>query len=144
MTLRPSDTWVFFREKAENMNKNIIINGNYLNEIKAIPSDSINLIFADSPYYMRTTGKLFRPDGTVFQGYNDDWDKFETLEEYKEFTFEWLNDCYCILKPNGSMWIIGGMQCIYTIGYMIQEVGFYLINNIVWHKNNLTANFMGI
>ncbi len=92
---------------------------------------------------MRTTGKLLRPDGTVFQGCDDDWDKFETLEEYKKFTFEWLNACYRILKPNGSMWVIGGMQCIYTIGYIMQEVGFYLINNIVWHKNNPTPNFMG-
>ena len=111
--------------------------------MKVIPSKSIDLIFADPPYYMRTTGKLLRPNGTVFQGCNDDWDKFEKLEEYKKFTFEWLNDCYRILKPNGSIWIIGGMQCIYTIGYIMQKVGFYLINNIVWHKNNPTPNFMG-
>ena len=64
------------------MDRNIIINGNCLDEMKAIPSNSIDLIFADPPYYMRTTGKLLRPDGTLFQGCDDDWDKFETLEEY--------------------------------------------------------------
>ena len=125
------------------MDKNIIINGNCLDEMKAIPSNSIDLIFADPPYYMRTTGKLLRPNGTVFQGCNDDWDKFETMEEYKKFTYQWLNACYRIVKQNGSIWVIGGMQCIYTIGYIMQEVGFYLINNIVWQKNNPTPNFMG-
>ena len=125
------------------MDRNIIINGNCLDEMKAIPSNSIDLIFADPPYYMRTTGKLLRPNGTVFQGCNDDWDKFETMEEYKKFTYQWLNACYRIVKQNGSIWVIGGMQCIYTIGYIMQEVGFYLINNIVWQKNNPTPNFMG-
>ncbi len=125
------------------MDKNVIINGNSLNEMNKMESNSIDLIFADPPYYMRTEGKLVRPDGTLFQGCNEEWDKFETIEEYKKFTYQWLSACHRMLKPNGSMWVIGGMQCIYTIGYIMQEIGFYLINNIVWHKNNPTPNFMG-
>ena len=117
MTLRPSDTWAFFYEKrSENMNKNIIINGNCLNEMNKIESNSIDLIFADPPYYMRTTGKLIRPNGTPFQGCNDEWDKFETLEEYKRFTYQWLSACHRIIKPNGSIWIIGGMQWCDSLG----------------------------
>jgi len=125
------------------MNKNVIINGNCLNEMKIIPSNSIDLIFADPPYYMRTEGILNRPDGTVYKGCNDDWDKFETIEEYKKFTYQWLSACYRILNPNGSIWVMGGMQCIYTIGYIMQEVGYWFINNVIWHKKNPTPNFRG-
>lgn len=123
--------------------KSMIINGNSIEEMKKFEENSIDLIFADPPYWMRVEGVLKRVEGTDFDGCMDAWDQFESLEDYEAFTREWLCECYRILKPNGSIWVIGGMQCIYTIGAIMQEIGYWLINDIVWHKKNPTPNFKG-
>lgn len=120
-----------------------IINGNSIEEMKKMPDNSIDLIFADPPYWMRTDGVLHRVEGTEYNGCNDDWDKFSTLDDYSAFTKRWLTECYRILKPNGSIWVIGGMQCIYTIGGIMQDLGYWIINDVIWHKKNPTPNFMG-
>ncbi|MGX2985208.1 DNA methyltransferase [Helicobacter sp. 23-1048] len=112
--------------------------------LKAIPNDSIDLIFADPPYWMRVEGTLKRPEGSDFSGCDDLWDnQFNSTQDYSDFTRAWLTECRRILKPNGSIWIIGAMQCIYTIGGIMQDLGFWFINDIVWHKSNPTPNFMG-
>lgn len=123
--------------------ESIIINGNSIEEMKKLEENSIDLIFADPPYWMRVEGVLKRVEGTDFDGCMDAWDQFESLEDYEAFTKEWLRECYRILKPDGSIWVIGGMQCIYTIGAIMQEIGYWLINDIVWHKKNPTPNFKG-
>lgn len=124
--------------------KNIIIQGNCLEEMKKIPSNSVELIFADPPYWMRVEGTLKRPEGTNFDGCDDEWDNsFTDNQDYSQFTQEWLSECQRILSKNGSIWVIGGMQCIYTIGSIMQELGFWFINDVVWHKSNPTPNFMG-
>ncbi|MBQ8686102.1 MAG: site-specific DNA-methyltransferase [Clostridia bacterium] len=120
-----------------------IINGETLNEMQKMPAKSIDLIFADPPYWMRTEGVLKRVEGTDYNGCADGWDQFNSLEEYEEFTRKWLTECYRVLKPNGSIWVIGGMQCIYTIGAIMQQLGYWIINDVVWHKKNPTPNFMG-
>lgn len=86
---------------------------------------------------------LKRVEGTNYNGCADGWDQFNSLEEYEEFTRKWLTECYRVLKPNGSIWVIGGMQCIYTIGAIMQQLGYWIINDVVWHKKNPTPNFMG-
>lgn len=123
--------------------ESMIINGNSIEEMKKLEENSIDLIFADPPYWMRVKGVLKRVEGTDFDGCMDAWDQFESLEDYEAFTKEWLRECYRILKPDGSIWVIGGMQCIYTIGAIMQEIGYWLINDIVWHKKNPTPNFKG-
>ena len=120
-----------------------IINGETLNVMRQMPAKSIDLIFADPPYWMRTEGMLKRVEGTNYNGCADGWDQFNSLEEYEEFTRKWLTECYRVLKPNGSIWVIGGMQCIYTIGAIMQQLGYWIINDVVWHKKNPTPNFMG-
>lgn len=122
---------------------NVIINGNSIEEMSKIESNSIDLIFADPPYWMRVSGVLNRVEGTKFNGCDDDWDQFASLDDYEDFTIKWLTNCYRILKPNGSIWVIGGMQCIYTIGAIMQQIGFWLINDVIWHKKNPTPNFRG-
>ena len=126
------------------METNVIYN---LDCIKAmndtIPAESVDLIFADPPYWMRVDGVLTRVEGTEFDGCNDEWDQFKSLDDYENFTRDWLKACYRVLKPNGSIWVIGGMQCIYTIGAIMQELGYWIINDVVWHKKNPTPNFMG-
>ncbi len=125
------------------MEKNIIIHGDSLKELKKLANGSVDLIFADPPYWMRVEGVLTRTDGTAFNGCNDEWDQFSSLASYEGFTREWLTECHRVLKKNGSIWVIGGMQCIYTIGAIMQDIGFWFINDVVWHKKNPTPNFMG-
>lgn len=124
------------------MNK--IINGDCLVELAQLADESVDLIFADPPYWMRVDGVLKRPEGTDFQGCNDDWDNvFQSNIDYNNFTKAWLLECQRVLKKNGSIWVIGGMQCIYSIGAVMQDLGFWFINDVVWQKSNPTPNFMG-
>ena len=126
------------------METNIIINGNCIEELDKLPEESVDLIFADPPYWMRVEGVLNRPTGVEYDGCNDEWDnQFETNEDYKEFTKNWISACMRVLKPNGSFWVIGGMQCIYTIGAIMQDLGLWFINDVIWWKTNPTPNFKG-
>ena len=125
------------------MKSNVIICGDSIKELRKLKAESVDLIFADPPYWMRVDGVLKRVEGTDFDGCDDEWDQFESLKEYKRFTRNWLRACYRVLKPNGSIWVIGGMQCIFTIGSIMQDIGYWLINDVVWHKKNPTPNFMG-
>lgn len=121
-----------------------IICGNCLVEMPKLESESVDLIFADPPYWMRTSGKLKRVEGTDYDGCQDSWDNnFASLKDYAEFTRRWLGECRRLLKKDGSLWVIGSMQCIYTIGNALQELGFWLVNDVVWWKNNPTPNMMG-
>ena len=120
-----------------------IINDETINAMSKLPDSSIDLIFADPPYFMQTNGVLHRVEGTEFHGCNDDWDKFSSLNDYINFTRNWLTHCKRLLKPNASIWVIGSMQCIYTIGAVMQDLGFWFINDVVWQKSNPTPNFTG-
>jgi site-specific DNA-methyltransferase (adenine-specific) len=124
--------------------KDKIICGDAIEEMKKLPDECVDLIFADPPYWMRVEGVLNRVEGTPYDGCDDPWDnQFETTKDYNDFTRAWLGECKRILKPNGSIWVIGGMQCIYTIGAIMQELGFWFINDVIWYKKNPTPNFRG-
>lgn len=123
--------------------KNKIIKGDSLEILKNIPSDSIDLIFADPPYYMQTEGELLRTNGTKFNGVEDKWDKFSGFEEYDNFCIGWLKECQRILKITGSIWVIGSFQNIFRIGKIMQDLGFWILNDIIWHKTNPVPNFGG-
>ena len=128
------------------MNKlplNTIIKGDTVKELKKLPNNSIDLIFADPPYFMQTEGELLRTDGSKFAGVNDDWDKFNSYKQYDDFCKQWLVECKRILKENGSIWVIGAFQNIYRIGYIMQNLGFWIINDVIWSKSNAVPNFMG-
>ena len=121
-----------------------IINGDCIAAMRALPEQSVDLIFADPPYWMRVSGVLQRVEGTDYDGCSDEWDnQFSSLEDYASFTRQWLGECRRLLKKDGSIWVIGSMQCIYTIGSLMQELGFWLINDVIWHKSNPTPNFRG-
>ena len=147
-TIINSDTASFTQDTITNSDtasftQDIIINGDTLSTMPTIPPESIDLIFADPPYFMQTSGILHRPEGSEFHGCNDHWDKFSSLTEYESFTRNWLTLCKRLLKPTGSIWVIGSMQCIYTIGSVMQTLGFWFINDIVWQKSNPVPNFTG-
>lgn len=122
---------------------NTIINGNCLDVLKKIPDCSIDLIFADPPYNMQTEGDLHRTDGSVFNGVSDAWDKFTSVYDYDVFSEKWLAECRRILKKDGSIWVIGSFQNIYRLGYIMQNLGYWILNDVIWSKPNAVPNFAG-
>jgi site-specific DNA-methyltransferase (adenine-specific)/modification methylase len=128
------------------INKNLhskIINGNSLKELKKIPDETFDLIFADPPYNLQLQNSLIRPDRSQVDAVNDKWDQFESFKTYDEFTSEWLNECKRILKKNGSIWVIGSYHNIFRVGKIIQDLGFWILNDVIWNKNNPMPNFRG-
>ena len=129
---------------------NEIIKGNCIEVMKKIPDSSINCIFADPPYFMQSTTtvsgkekKLMRADGTgEFKGCDDEWDKYEDYEAYDDFCNEWLKQCKRILRDDGTIWVIGSFQNIYRLGYIMQNLGFWVLNDIIWSKLNPTPNML--
>jgi len=121
-----------------------ILVGDAFEMMATLPDAIADLIFVDPPYWMRLHQTLLRVDGTRYDGADDAWDnQFANLEDYEAFTRRWLCECKRLLKPNGSLWVIGGMQCIHTMGSIMQQLGFWYINEVVWHKTNPTPNFQG-
>lgn len=124
---------------------NTISLGDTIHVLKELPDSSVDVIFADPPYNMQLDGKLQRADGGIFKGVDTaEWDKFDSLEAYKEFTKSWLLEAKRVLKKDkSSLWVIGSYQNIYIVGCVLQELGFWIINDIVWSKTNSTPNFLG-
>ena len=128
------------------INKNLnskIINGDSLKELKKIPDETFDLIFADPPYNLQLQNSLIRPDRSKVDAVNDKWDQFESFKTYDEFTNEWLSECKRILKKNGSIWVIGSYHNIFRVGKIIQDLGFWILNDVIWNKNNPMPNFRG-
>ena len=123
--------------------KNKIIHGNSLDILKKIPENSVDLIFADPPYNLQLSKTLLRPDQTKVDGVKENWDNFDSFEHYDDFTLSWLKSCRKILKSNGSMWVIGSYHNIFRIGFMLQNLGFWILNDVVWIKSNPMPNFRG-
>ena len=122
---------------------NKIINGDCLKELKKIPSKSFDLVFADPPYNMQIGEKLTRPDSSKVNGVNDKWDHFNSFSHYDIFSKTWLSECRRILKDNGSIWVIGSYHNIFRLGYHLQNLNFWLLNDVIWKKNNPMPNFRG-
>jgi len=127
----------------ENNFKNKIINGDSLEELKKIPNETFDLVFADPPYNLQLKNKLTRPDRSKVSAVNDKWDQFESFKKYDEFTVAWLKECKRILKKNGAIWVIGSYHNIFRLGTAIQNLGFWILNDVIWNKNNPMPNFRG-
>ena len=123
--------------------KNRIFNGDSIKELKKIPDESFDLIFADPPYNLQLRNKLIRPDRSKVNAVDDNWDKFENFKVYDEFTIKWLKECRRVLKKNGSIWVIGSYHNIFRVGTKIQDLGFWILNDVIWNKNNPMPNFRG-
>jgi len=122
---------------------NKIINGDCLKELKKIPDKSFNLVFADPPYNMQIGKNLTRPDSSKVNGVNDKWDQFESFKHYDNFCNTWLKECKRILKDNGSIWVIGSYHNIFRLGYHLQNLDYWLLNDVIWRKSNPMPNFRG-
>ena len=123
--------------------ENKIVNGNSLEILKKIPDKTFNLIFADPPYNLQLKKELNRPDSSKVNAVNDEWDKFESFKSYDEFTLNWLSECKRILKKDGTIWVIGSYHNIFRVGCKIQDLGFWILNDVIWNKNNPMPNFRG-
>ncbi len=122
---------------------NKILRGDCIAEMRKLPDASIDMIFADPPYNLQLGGDLIRPEGSTVDAVDDDWDKFDTLAAYDKFTTEWMIEARRILKPNGSLWVIGSYHNIFRVGAILQDLGYWILNDIIWRKANPMPNFRG-
>lgn len=124
---------------------NQILNGDCIELMRGMPDASVDAVFADAPYNLQLGAKtLYRPeDQTAARAVRDAWDAFESPAEYDEFTRQWMTECKRILKPGGAMWVIGSYHNIFRLGAIMQDLGFWILNDIVWVKTNPMPNFRG-
>jgi modification methylase len=122
---------------------NQIVIGDCIESMNALPANSVDLIFADPPYNLQLGGDLTRPDNSHVDAVNNDWDKFDSFAAYDEFTRAWLKAARRILKDEGAIWVIGSYHNIFRVGAAIQDLGFWILNDVVWNKANPMPNFKG-
>ncbi|MCO6186801.1 site-specific DNA-methyltransferase [Rhizobium sp. L1K21] len=122
---------------------NTIIKGDCVAALNALPDKSVDVIFADPPYNLQLGGELHRPDQSKVDACDDHWDQFSSFEAYDAFTRAWLLACRRVLKPNGTIWVIGSYHNIFRVGAIMQDMNFWILNDIVWRKSNPMPNFKG-
>jgi DNA modification methylase len=123
---------------------NQIIKGDCVEVLKSLPEGSIDLIFADPPYNLQLQNELHRPNMTKVDAVTDHWDQFESFESYDEFTKNWLTACKRVLKPSGTIWVIGSYHNIFRVGTIMQNLEYWLLNDVIWIKTNPMPNFRGV
>ena len=120
-----------------------IITGDCLEALRALPDRSVDLVFADPPYNLQLGGDLHRPDNSKVDAVDDDWDRFDSFADYDRFTRAWLGECRRVLKDDGAIWTIGSYHNVFRVGAAMQDLGFWLLNDVVWRKANPMPNFKG-
>ena len=121
-----------------------VLQGDCVEVLRQIPDESIDLIFADPPYNLQLSQELRRPDRSRVNGVEDKWDRFDDFAAYDHFTRDWLSACRRVLKSNGTLWVIGSYHNIYRVGAILQDLNFWILNDIVWIKTNPMPNFRGV
>ena len=120
-----------------------ILRGDCVEQLQKIPASSIDLVFADPPYNLQLSGNLTRPDQSKVDAVDDDWDKFADFATYDAFTRAWLSQCRRVLKPDGALWVIGSYHNIFRVGTALQDLDYWILNDIIWRKTNPMPNFRG-
>ncbi|MCU0838566.1 MAG: site-specific DNA-methyltransferase [Rhodospirillales bacterium] len=122
---------------------NRVILGDCIEVMPQLPAASVDMVFADPPYNLQLQGELYRPNQSRVDGVDDGWDRFEDFEAYDRFTTLWLAAARRLLKPDGTLWVIGSYHNIFRVGTILQNLGFWILNDIVWRKTNPMPNFRG-
>ena len=122
---------------------NRVLAGNCISLMNSLPAESVDMVFADPPYNLQLNGALLRPDNSRVDGVDNDWDKFSDFGAYDRFTQDWLKAARRVLKPDGSLWVIGSYHNIFRVGATLQDLGFWIQNDIIWRKSNPMPNFRG-
>ena len=125
------------------VNYDNIICGETIEELKNLPDNSVDLVFADPPYNLQLDQNLYRPNNSKVDAVDDEWDQFESFEEYDKFSHAWLKEAQRVLKPTGTIWVIGSYHNIFRIGYIMQNLGYWILNDVIWQKANPMPNFRG-
>ena len=120
-----------------------ILVGDCVAEMSKLTAGSVDLVFADPPYNLQLQGDLKRPDDSRVDAVDDDWDKFASFSAYDDFTRAWLLACRRVMKPAGTLWVIGSYHNIFRVGTILQDLGFWILNDVVWRKTNPMPNFRG-
>jgi modification methylase len=120
-----------------------VLAGDCVAEMAKIPAGSVDLVFADPPYNLQLRGDLKRPDDSRVDAVDDAWDKFASFGAYDDFTRAWLMACRRVMKPNATLWVIGSYHNIFRVGALLQDLGFWILNDVVWRKSNPMPNFRG-
>jgi len=122
---------------------NTVINADCVETMNRLEENSVDMVFADPPYNLQLGETLLRPDNTLVNGVSEDWDNFESMSAYDEYTKQWLSAVRRILKDDGSLWVIGSYHNIFRVGYILQNLGFWILNDVIWSKTNPMPNFKG-
>lgn len=122
---------------------NTIMAGNCIDMMNSLPEASVDMIFADPPYNLQLAGELHRPDNSRVDGVDDAWDQFGSFKDYDTFTIAWLKAARRILKPDGALWVIGSYHNIFRVGTALQDLGYWILNDVIWRKANPMPNFKG-
>ena len=120
-----------------------ILAGDCIEAMRSLPDRSVDLVFADPPYNLQLRGDLTRPEGGTVDAVDDDWDRFDGFADYDRFTRAWLAEARRVLKPDGGLWVIGSYHNIFRVGAAVQDLGFWIQNDVVWNKTNPMPNFRG-
>src|ERR1700710_1449510 len=108
-----------------------------------LPSASVDCVFADPPYNLQLRGELRRPDDSLVDGVDEEWDRFTDFASYDTFTRDWLTECRRLLRKDGTIWVIGAYHNIFRVGTILQDIGFWILNDVIWRKSNPMPNFRG-
>ena len=128
----------------DNLPLNQILKGDCVDILHSIPEKTIDLIFADPPYNLQLQNELYRPNMTKVDAVNDKWDQFDSFQAYDQFSQKWLDACKRVLKPTGTLWVIGSYHNIFRIGRIMQDLGYWFLNDVIWIKTNPMPNFRGV
>ena len=120
-----------------------IVVGDCVAEMSKLPANSVDLVFADPPYNLQLKGELKRPDESHVDAVDNDWDKFSSFAAYDDFTRAWLLACRRAMKPSATIWVIGSYHNIFRVGAILQDLGFWILNDVIWRKANPMPNFRG-
>ncbi|MEI6161599.1 MAG: site-specific DNA-methyltransferase, partial [Roseococcus sp.] len=120
-----------------------ILLGDCIETLRSLPPASVHAVFADPPYNLQLRGTLHRPDHSLVDAVDDDWDHFTDFAAYDAFTREWLTECRRVLRKDGALWLIGSYHNIFRLGTALQDLGFWILNDVIWRKANPMPNFRG-
>jgi modification methylase len=120
-----------------------VIEGDCIENMRRLPEGSVDLVFADPPYNLQLEGELRRPDNSKVDACDDHWDQFASFADYDRFTRDWLSAARHVLKDTGGLWVIGSYHNIFRVGAILQDLGFWILNDVIWRKTNPMPNFRG-
>jgi modification methylase len=129
--------------RLQNLPIDSVLVGDCVELMRKMPEASVDLVFADPPYNLQIGTELRRPNNSVVDGVSEDWDKFADFAAYDRFTRDWLSAARRALKPDGSLWVIGSYHNIFRVGAILQDLGYWILNDVVWRKTNPMPNFRG-